>query len=39
MRRVLAELRGTGRTEQFTPVKLACAAEPGTMHDLKIAGA
>jgi threonylcarbamoyladenosine tRNA methylthiotransferase MtaB len=36
VRRVLAELRGIGRTEQFTPVKLACAAEPGTMHDLKI---
>lgn len=34
--RVLAERGGTGRTEAFTPVRLA--AEPGTLHTVTIAG-
>ncbi|GJD80361.1 tRNA (N(6)-L-threonylcarbamoyladenosine(37)-C(2))-methylthiotransferase MtaB [Methylobacterium gregans] len=34
--RVLAERGGTGRTEGFTPVRLA--AEPGTLHTVTIAG-
>jgi len=37
MRRVLTESHGTGRTEQFTPVKLAGAAAPGSILDLKMA--
>ena len=37
-RRVLAEGNDTGRTEQFTPVRLAAPAAPGTMIDLTIAG-
>ncbi len=37
-RRVLAESNDIGRTEQFTPVRLAAPAEPGTMIDLTIAG-
>ncbi len=37
-RRVLAEAHNTGRTEQFTAVKLAAPAEPGHILDLKIAG-
>jgi threonylcarbamoyladenosine tRNA methylthiotransferase MtaB len=36
--RVLAERGGIGRTEQFTPVKLAAPLEPGTLADLTIAG-
>jgi threonylcarbamoyladenosine tRNA methylthiotransferase MtaB len=36
-RRVLAESNDTGRTEQFTPVRLAHSAEPGTMLDVSIA--
>jgi threonylcarbamoyladenosine tRNA methylthiotransferase MtaB len=36
-RRVLTEAHGRGRTEQFTPVKLATPAEPGTIVELKIA--
>jgi len=36
-RRVLTESRETGRTEQFTPVRLAAPAEPGEILDLKIA--
>jgi threonylcarbamoyladenosine tRNA methylthiotransferase MtaB len=35
---VLAERGGIGRTEQFTPVKLAAPLEPGTLADLTIAG-
>jgi threonylcarbamoyladenosine tRNA methylthiotransferase MtaB len=37
-RRVLTESHGVGRTEQFTPVRLAGPAEPGTMLDVTIAG-
>jgi len=37
-RRVLAEAHNTGRTEQFTAVKLAAPAEPGHILDVKIAG-
>ncbi len=37
-RRVLLETNDTGRTEQFTPVKLADAATPGTMIDARITG-
>jgi len=36
-RRVLVESREQGRTEQFTPVKLALPAEPGTLVELRIA--
>jgi threonylcarbamoyladenosine tRNA methylthiotransferase MtaB len=36
-RRVLAESNEIGRTEQFTPVRLATPAEPGTILDLKMA--
>jgi threonylcarbamoyladenosine tRNA methylthiotransferase MtaB len=38
LRRVLAESRERGRTEQFTPVLLATPAAPGTILNLKIAG-
>jgi len=37
-RRVLAESSGAGRTEQFTRVRLAGAAEPGAILDLTITG-
>jgi threonylcarbamoyladenosine tRNA methylthiotransferase MtaB len=37
-RRVLTERGGIGRTEQFTPVKLAAPIEPGVFIDLSIAG-
>ena len=37
-RRVLTESNGIGRTEQFTPVRLAAPTKPGEMLDLKIAG-
>jgi threonylcarbamoyladenosine tRNA methylthiotransferase MtaB len=37
-RRVLAESSGAGRTEQFTRVRLAGAAEPGAILDVTIAG-
>ncbi len=36
-RRVLAEAHDLGRTEQFTPVKLARPAAPGTLVDVRIA--
>jgi threonylcarbamoyladenosine tRNA methylthiotransferase MtaB len=36
-RRVLVELRGQGRTEQFTPVKLARPVAPGVIIELRIA--
>jgi threonylcarbamoyladenosine tRNA methylthiotransferase MtaB len=36
-RRVLTESRDIGRTEQFTPVRLASAAAPGTLLDLTMA--
>jgi threonylcarbamoyladenosine tRNA methylthiotransferase MtaB len=36
-RRVLTESQDSGRTEQFTPVKLAVAAAPGLILDLNIA--
>jgi threonylcarbamoyladenosine tRNA methylthiotransferase MtaB len=36
-RRVLTESRALGRTEQFTPVRLATAAAPGALLDLTIA--
>jgi len=36
-RRVLVESRHIGRTEQFTAVKLAAPAEPGTILELTIA--
>jgi threonylcarbamoyladenosine tRNA methylthiotransferase MtaB len=37
-RRVLVESRHTGRTEQFTAVKLVAPREPGTILDLTIGG-
>ena len=37
-RRVLTETREVGRTEQFTLVRLASPAEPGTILGLTIAG-
>jgi len=37
-RHVLAERGGIGRTEQFTPVRLPAAIEPGVMLDIDIAG-
>jgi threonylcarbamoyladenosine tRNA methylthiotransferase MtaB len=37
-RRVLVECEQLGRTEQFTQVRLATAAEPGAIVELKIAG-
>jgi threonylcarbamoyladenosine tRNA methylthiotransferase MtaB len=37
-RRVLAESNDLARTEQFTPVRLAAHAEPGTLIDVTIAG-
>jgi threonylcarbamoyladenosine tRNA methylthiotransferase MtaB len=36
-RRVLAESRDAGRTEQFTKVKFSAPAEPGQIIDVKIA--
>jgi threonylcarbamoyladenosine tRNA methylthiotransferase MtaB len=36
-RRVLAETRALGRTEQFTPVRLNAPVEPGALIDLTIA--
>ena len=36
-RRVLTEANDVGRTEQFTPVRLAAHAEPGAMIDVSIA--
>jgi threonylcarbamoyladenosine tRNA methylthiotransferase MtaB len=35
-RQVLVESRALGRTEQFTPVRLSAAVEPGTILDLTI---
>jgi threonylcarbamoyladenosine tRNA methylthiotransferase MtaB len=37
-RRLLAESRSLGRTEQFTPVKFSTPTEPGTILDLTIMG-
>jgi threonylcarbamoyladenosine tRNA methylthiotransferase MtaB len=37
-RRVLAESRAVGRTEQFTPVRLAASVEPGVILDLTMMG-
>jgi threonylcarbamoyladenosine tRNA methylthiotransferase MtaB len=37
-RRVLVESQEQGRTEQFTQVQLASAAEPGAIVEVKIAG-
>jgi threonylcarbamoyladenosine tRNA methylthiotransferase MtaB len=37
-RRVLTESRELGRTEQFTPVRLAAPVEPGIMLDVVVAG-
>jgi threonylcarbamoyladenosine tRNA methylthiotransferase MtaB len=37
-RRVLAEQPGLGRTEQFTPVRLARPAAPGAIFEVEIAG-
>jgi len=37
-RRVLAEQPALGRTEQFTPVRLARPAAPGTIFEVEIAG-
>jgi threonylcarbamoyladenosine tRNA methylthiotransferase MtaB len=37
-RRVLVETPDSGRTEQFTAVRLAAAAEPGTIVEVAIAG-
>jgi threonylcarbamoyladenosine tRNA methylthiotransferase MtaB len=38
MRRVLAESRGLGRTEQFMSVRLAAPIEPGIILDLRMTG-
>jgi threonylcarbamoyladenosine tRNA methylthiotransferase MtaB len=38
MRRALIETATQGRTEQFTQVRLATPAEPGTIVDVTIAG-
>jgi threonylcarbamoyladenosine tRNA methylthiotransferase MtaB len=38
IRRVLVESPALGRTEHFTPVRLAAPADPGTVLDLAIAG-
>jgi threonylcarbamoyladenosine tRNA methylthiotransferase MtaB len=35
---VLAERGGIGRTEQFTPVRLAAPVEPGMILDLTMVG-
>jgi threonylcarbamoyladenosine tRNA methylthiotransferase MtaB len=37
-RRVLVEQRALGRTEQFTPVCLKQALDPGAIVDIEIAG-
>jgi threonylcarbamoyladenosine tRNA methylthiotransferase MtaB len=37
-RRVLVESRKTGRTEHFTPMRLAAPAEPGTIFDVTVTG-
>jgi threonylcarbamoyladenosine tRNA methylthiotransferase MtaB len=37
-RRVLAESRALGRTEQFTPVRLAAPVEPGLILNLTMTG-
>ena len=37
IRRVLIESHEQGRTEQFTPVRLAAPAEPGAIVELKVA--
>jgi threonylcarbamoyladenosine tRNA methylthiotransferase MtaB len=37
-RQVLVEADGIGRTEHFTPVRLAQRADPGAILDLRIAG-
>jgi threonylcarbamoyladenosine tRNA methylthiotransferase MtaB len=37
-RRVLAERGGIGRTEQFTPVRLAAHIEPGVILDIAVTG-
>ncbi len=37
IRRVLIESREQGRTEQFTPVKLAMPGAPGRLLDVRIA--
>ena len=37
-RQVLTERGGIGRTEQFTPVRLAASVEPGAILDLTMAG-
>jgi threonylcarbamoyladenosine tRNA methylthiotransferase MtaB len=38
LKRVLTEAGGIGRTEQFTPVKLAGPVARGLMLDLTVAG-
>jgi threonylcarbamoyladenosine tRNA methylthiotransferase MtaB len=37
-RRVLAEQPALGRTEQFTPVRLARPVAPGAIFEVEIAG-
>jgi threonylcarbamoyladenosine tRNA methylthiotransferase MtaB len=37
-RRVLAESRALGRTEQFVPVRLATPTEPGVIFNLTMTG-
>jgi len=37
-RRVLAEARDCGRTEHYTPVRLACAIAPGELVDVTVTG-
>jgi threonylcarbamoyladenosine tRNA methylthiotransferase MtaB len=37
-RRVLIESHEQGRTEQFTPIRLAAPGEPGAIVELKVAG-
>jgi threonylcarbamoyladenosine tRNA methylthiotransferase MtaB len=38
LRRVLTESNGIGRTEQFTPVRLAASTAPGMIIDVSISG-
>jgi threonylcarbamoyladenosine tRNA methylthiotransferase MtaB len=38
LRRVLMESADTGRTEQFTPVRVAAVAQGGAIIDVTIAG-
>jgi threonylcarbamoyladenosine tRNA methylthiotransferase MtaB len=37
-RRVLAESRALGRTEEFMPVRLSAPATPGALIDVRVTG-